>query len=819
SDAAPSEAIERCCNAVQSSVELESGPLLRLGLLQLQEGSRLLIVIHHLVVDGISWRILLEDIETLLGQYAAEAPLQLPAKTDSVQYRTNSLKEYLNSKKYADARKYWEANTSHTINVNLPADTDLPQGKIESIQRVHASLDERMTQLFLKNVPERFNTGPDDLLLTALQQCFQKMYGIEQLWVELEGHGREDIMDGTDIGRTVGWFTSVYPVCLNGLKEGETMSAGIKRVKEILRHVPNKGMDYLLWLGIDHSFNGTIQRAPVSYNYLGQFDTDTQSRYFRIAEESAGNNESAANPAEYQWEFNGMVSGGVLQLSFGYSTDQYYPETAEKLMQLYKRCLEELIEYCNGYDRNEFTPSDTSYPVISMEELDRLQAQYRLQDVYPLSPLQEGMLFHSLYETEGDQYFEQLSYTLTGNLDVVAVRKSVELLMKRYAVLRTLFLYEGLEKPLQVVLKEKEADITFKDISQLKRAEADKVAQLVKRQDRKRNFDLGNDALLRLTLIKTSETAYLFIWSFHHIIMDGWCMSIIVRDFNAFYAHHTEGKPAELPTVKPYATYIQWLGNIDRDSGRAFWKNYLEGYETLATIPNDKSITTDDAGYIQSSKELFLNNALSNQLKNTAATLSLTVNTLIQVAWGILLSRFNNTDDVVFGSVVSGRPAAIEGVEDMVGLFINTIPVRVCYDGNESVAELAQRIQTKAIEAEPYHYHPLAEIQASSLPERSLLDHILVFENYPVSAEVAGAAERRQAFTIQDVEMFEQTNYPCTLVIYPGERLLFRMDYNSERYSEGLIGSVLSCLERIIEVIADKSENRIRDISLLNEAE
>ncbi|MCX6316094.1 MAG: condensation domain-containing protein, partial [Bacteroidetes bacterium] len=477
-----------------------------------------------------------------------------------------------------------------------------------------------------------------------------------------------------------------------------------------------------------------------------------------------------------------------------------------------RESLETLISYCAGCEHRELTPSDTSYAAISMEELDQLQGQYALQDVYSLSPLQEGMLYHALLQHDSEGYFEQLSYELVGSLNVSAVQKSMEWLVERHAVLRTLFLNEGYTRPLQVVLQKRAADFRYTDLTRDKQGNnsADYI-RTIKKEDRQQKFDLSRDPLIRLTLVQTGFSEYTFIWSFHHIIMDGWCMAIIIRDFNTMYKHLTAGMVLEPVPVIPYARYIRWLEDRDPEPGRDFWKQYLDGFEMPTGLPGEIPV---GGIYLQYSEKIILEREILAAVRQTTVSLGITSNTLIQAAWGILISRYNDTTDAMFGSVVSGRPADVPEVEEIVGLFINTIPVRVRFDADEPVSALLQRLQAEAVEAEPFHYHSLKEVQSYSIPDTELFDHILVFENYPVAKEVQQTSVTADDIVIRNAEMFEQTDFSCAVIILPGEEFTIRMDYDARRYEPLTVRVILHQLKQIIVQLTGNYQLQIGEIEL-----
>ncbi|SJZ86645.1 non-ribosomal peptide synthase domain TIGR01720/amino acid adenylation domain-containing protein, partial [Chitinophaga eiseniae] len=790
---------EAACTALQGSMDLAAGPLMKLGLFREKDGSHLLIVVHHLVTDGVSWRILLEDMATLYGQLQQKQTLSLPGKTTPFLSWSAHLHHYMESASFRSGRAYWQAQEKRGLQGFIPRDMPEGSNRGEEMRTVRFTLDSMRTHELLRQAPDTFRTSVEEVLLAAFVAAVAQQYGQQQVCVDLEGHGREEILPGVDISRTVGWFTSIYPVMLE--LKGTTWSDRLRHVKETLRTIPNKGIDYLLCRYYDNSL-ADAEASRISFNYLGQFNSEYQRSAL-----SGGHNANPHATRTYDWDVIGIIAGDALEMSISYSISRYREETMVALLQHYESCLLSLISYCLDKAHTALSPSDVTGKGISMETLDALQSQYRIQDVYPLSPMQEGMLFHTLYDNHADHYFEQISYILHGRPDIQAVEQTLNALIARYDILRTVFLYEGYDRALQVVLKERAADFTFLDLQEACAAEGEAiVVARYREQDKQRQFVLDRDTLLRLTVVQVAPEKYRFIWSFHHILMDGWCMGLLIHDFNELYEAAAQGRSPQLEAVRPYANYISWLEQRDPAEGLAYWEKYLEGYDRPAGLPQQSSVP-EGAAFRPSSRLLELSPQQASQLNAVSVKYGVSVYTVFQCIWGLLLQRYNDCDDVVFGSVVSGRPVEVEGVESMLGLFINTVPVRVRSADNERVGDLLRRIQQELLDSEAYHYNMLPDIQSRSGAGRQLLDHILIYENYPLSDELGGQ--------ISDMDVFEQTNYDLSIVIVPGSPFTVRFDYNRERYSDRHISQVMSHLDHLVTVVAGGPDMLVSDVSLL----
>jgi amino acid adenylation domain-containing protein/non-ribosomal peptide synthase protein (TIGR01720 family) len=802
------------CNLLQSGISLEQGPLMKLGLFQMNEGSLLLIVIHHLVIDGVSWRILLEDLDTLYLSYKVKETPHLPSKTHSYQWWTQHLFQYKQSRSYKNACAYWSAFTGSGAG---RLQRDYPQGSntSASCETMSIIFSEKETAQLLRGVHHIYRTQLQDLLLSALAQSFYRLYGYNRLQIDLEGHGREEVIKGADISRTIGWFTSIYPMVLPCLEDAEQC---IREVKESLRQVPNKGFDYLLYkYSSEYIIPLSAKSAQLSFNYLGQFDTDISGRSYELSNYATGQQHGPDNERDYDWDVLGIIAAGQLRISISYSRLQYQEHRISEFLSVYRSSLMELLSHCLLQDGRgaRLTPSDLSYRGLSIVELDELQGRCRVRDIYPLSPMQEGMLFHTLLSPSLGQYFEQLSYGLSGTLDVSMVKWSLDYLMTRYDILRTQFVRGSHARNLQVVLEERSSEFTYKDIrEEVALSERTVVVEGYKLADRRRGFDMESDVLMRVMLLHTGESDYEFIWSFHHILMDGWCLSILVKEFNYIYSCKQADKAVMLPTAPAYVEYIKWLNQRDEEPSRAYWKEYLSGYSTQSALPKQAGLIEEVEVRAACEHYLRLSAEETMGLQRLANLHGVTLNTLMQVLWGILLSRYTGQEDVLFGAVVSGRPAEIAGVSSMVGLFINTVPVRIQIAKQEKLGSLLKSVQAASVASLPHHYSSLAEVQGLSELGRGLLDHILVFENYPITKDVMDN-EAENKWKVTHYNIYEQSNYPLTVTIIPGVEIVFKFQYDEHIYEPWLIEQCSRHLYNTITGVLNKDMVFVEDIDLL----
>jgi amino acid adenylation domain-containing protein/non-ribosomal peptide synthase protein (TIGR01720 family) len=835
------ERLESKANDIQASMNLETGPLMKVTLFHLDDGDRLLVAIHHLVMDGISWRILFEDIGSLYTQYTNREELTLPLKTGSFKVWAERLSQYADSGGFLKEKTYW-AELEAEIAAVRPIQKDFP-GEANVIKDTGTrsfKITQDETQRLLSTVNEAFAAEINDILLTALGRALKKTFARDKMVIALEGHGREEILPhtiSTDITRTVGWFTSVYPVLLDVSYEND-LDRQIKEVKEALRRVPNKGMGYgmLKYLTAEeHKRDITFQSAPqVSFNYLGQFDADTeQMASFKMAGESGGRTMSLEEVGEYELDVSGILANHCLNMSVVFNPNQYRPETIDRLINHFESQLKTIISHCTRVERRQLTPSDFTYKGLSIDAVDALTSQIdgEIEDIYTLSPMQEGMLFHALYDADSSAYFEHAAFRLQGELEPTIIQKSLNELAKRYDVLRTMFYHEGLNRPIQVVLKDRPLDFYYEDIGRAFETDEAKKTYMreFKEKDIKRSFNLSRDPLMRVAILQMDQSEYEFIWSHHHLLMDGWCLGILIQEFLDIYRHLRENKPYHLPAVIKYKTYIQWLEKQDKEKSGAYWSGYLQGYEEIAAIPGMN-------GYPAEKREIYKNENVvlslevekTRELNRLATRNQVTLNTVIHAVWGIILGKYTGKQDVVFGAVVSGRPSEVEGVESMVGLFINTIPVRIRCEADTPFRHLLRNIQLAAIESESHHYYPLAEIQAEHPLKHNLLHHPMAFENYPIARQIEGVGkdkddktgiDQEPFFRLSGVDTFEHSNYDFSYVVSPGNALVVKFIYNGNVYNGEFIRKIAAHVNHVLDQVLISDRLAVRAFSLLSEEE
>ncbi|RZK99827.1 MAG: amino acid adenylation domain-containing protein, partial [Rubrivivax sp.] len=798
--------IEPLCLEAQRSLDLQQGPLLRALAIELPgDGWRLMLAAHHLVIDGVSWRVLLEDIQAGYEQSLARRDIVLPEKTSS--YKDWSLALQADAARHGEEMAHWL--TLSGVPAELPCDH--PEGGHLASDRgvLSLRLTWSQTEALLKQAPAAYRTQVNDILLTALGRALCAWTGQDRILVDLEGHGREDVSEGLDLSRTVGWFTSVFPVALSPL--GDPGDA-LKRVKEALRDVPRRGLGH----GVLRHLGSAAQQAAlrglpparVNFNYLGQFDGSFEGGAFWLpAEESCGAMTDGAAPQSHEFSINGRVQGGELCLDVGYSAARYERATVQRWVDRFRDELQALVDHCTGPVRG-VTPSDFPLARVAQSVLDQLPMPLdRLQHLYALSPIQSGILFHSVYDVASRAYVNQLRVDIEG-LDANGFKAAWQAAVARHDVLRTGFL-QG-DKPLQWVAAS--VELPWRELDWCAEALPGAALDALAQAELDQGFDLAEPPLMRMALVRLSATRHHFVWTSHHLLIDGWSTAQLLSEV---IDHHAgRGVPTQ---GGRYRDYIGWLAGTDHAASLHHWDGQLAPLGEPSLLA---PLLSADAGCESRACEtrVVLTREQTEGLAEAAASQRVTVNTLVQAAWSLLISRCLGQDTICFGATVAGRPDGLPGAQQTLGVFINTLPVCVPVPAARPVGDWLRDIQARNVASREHEQVPLPEILRRSGHGQALFDTIVVFENYPIDqALLDGHAAGGLRFA--NVVSRGETHYPLTLVVQQGEGLALTFGHDAAVVDEGKVRVLAETLAALLPTLAAEPSLAVGEVSWLKKEE
>ena len=794
---------------LQSTLDIEKGNMMRVAVFHANECDYVLIIIHHLVVDGISWRIIAEDLNIAYSNVMDGKEPKLPAKTHSYKYYVEAMERYKQSYTLSQEKNYWEKIRSRVVEMEGSQVDDYSR----KFNYTTVQLDKNTTYDLLHNSNKAYNTEINDLLLTALGRAYCRLSKKKEVSIQLEGHGREPINEPLEIDRTVGWFTSVYPVVLTQL--GNDIRKDIRHTKETLHAIPNKGLGYGQLFGMD------CHKAPmIGFNYHGEFDegggSDTQ--FFSIEDNIAhGSGVSKKNTFITNISINSLVSGGQLQYTAVYNTELFSADDMERFNECFLDELRNIVTHTALVEKSELTASDLGETTWTDDEFLQVYNSYMergisIRRIYPLTPMQESMLLKVMAEPDTTAY--RIFYQLNVNelLSEEQVSLAAQIIMAKHEVLSTAFVYKNVSSYRQV-LTDRPIPVIMEDATAADDMEA--FISDIRTRETNRGFDLQDDALMRIVCVKTSDTSCKLMLFFHHIIIDGWCLHLVFSDLKDALINGAKIDVASIEDENAgvYEAHVRELGKRNRTESLEYWKNLLTGYEQKAVIPSHGRLPEDQRS---DNSHAFLD--IEPEIMNGLATIcdkaGVTINSVVELVWGITLGVYNNTQDTVFVKVVSGRNSSSLNLSNVLGLCINSVPVRIKFDYNDTVVEALKKVQSQAAETNEHDYCPLSEIIAQTELQSELFQSVMAFENYPdeektdepAALSITGDDHNEEVFS--DISFSVSTNDEKT-------KMLFNMSYDTALYRANDIQQVLDTIHELLKNIAEQGDVKLSSLKLV----
>ncbi|MGW0537132.1 amino acid adenylation domain-containing protein [Streptomyces sp. NPDC003032] len=830
--------------AAVARLDPRSGVMLQVVWLDLgpdTEG-RLLLVVDHLVMDAVSWRVLLPDLEQACAALAAARKPELEPVPTSFRHWARALAEQAGSAARVAELPEWTQLLQGPDPQLTAVPADPARDVAATVRRVSVTVPAEVTSALLTGVPAAFHAGIDDVLLTGLAAAvaqWRDADGDEPIGgflVDVEGHGRVPLSDGMDLSRTVGWFTGTHPVRLDTgtadldeIRNGGPAAGGVvKRVKEQLRAVPGDGLGYGLLRHLNPETAQELAALPaarIGFTYLGRVPGAPADDDRATAGERADGQLPVTHPLEVVGVVHDLAEGPRLTLSLACPEHLLAQTAARALVESWAAMLTGLATHAADPAAGGHTPSDFPLVTLAQSQVDKLEeAAPGLADIWPLSPLQEGLLFHSMFADEGpDVYVEQMIVGLEGPLDTEVLRASWQSVLDRHASLRVGFRQvAGSGQAVQIVMPRVVLPWREEDLSELDADAAKEESDRIGAEERDKGFELEKPPLLKVLLVKTGHERYRMMVTLHHIILDGWSLPVLRRELWACYE---AGSTADgLPPVTPYSEFLSWLGRQDKEAAQEAWGTELSGAEEpTLVVPVTPGATVEAAG---ASGEVFAvaGEALDAALGELTRAHDVTLNTVVQAAWALVIGQLAGRKDVVFGASVAGRPAELPGMENMLGLFINTVPVRVRCEPARTVAEVLAETQARQSALMDHQYLSLGDVQRIAGPGATF-DSLMAFESFPTGMDApteSGEGSREAApagLSFTEAVMRESINYPLGLVVDPLGGLRMRLTYRSDAFEEPAARALLDRLVRALRQMAADPGLPVGRIELSDDAE
>ncbi|MEV0677483.1 amino acid adenylation domain-containing protein [Actinosynnema sp. NPDC050436] len=804
----------------------EEGRVVQAVLVDSGTTARLVLVAHHLVVDGVSWRIIVPD----LADAVAGRPLQ-PVGT-SFRRWAKVLAEHARSAARVTELPLWAAQAQPgALLGSRPLDPGRDTyGTARSLRLV---LPTERTAALLTTVPAAFHAEINDVLLAGLavavadwrRKRARDGATDSAVLVEVEGHGREQVVDDVDLSRTVGWFTSAFPLLLDPgeLDRADLWAAGgsagtaIKRIKEQLRALPDRGIGYGLLRYLNPQTVGALARhgtPQIGFNYLGRFASGAATGDWTLDAGSSvvGTGVSPDMPLRHVLAVTPVTEDGpggpTLVADWLWADGLLSDEDVADIARTWFRALEAFVEHAALPGAGGHSPSDFDLVALTEGEIAAIEREAgAVQDVLPLSPLQKGLLFQAEFDRDGaDVYTLQVVVDVEGALDVGAFRAAAEALLRRHPNLRASFHSRPSGDAVQVVPVSAALPWEEVDLAGLDAAERDDEVRLLTDRDWVRRFDMADPPLVRFTVVRTGTDRFRLIWAVHHILVDGWSMPIFARELFTLAANGAD--LSALPPVPPARGYLEWLARQDDEASRAAWRTALAGVEPCRIGPDERARVTDSPASVT----VDLPAGFTAELTRWARARGLTLNTVMQGAWAVLLGRLTGRRDVVFGAVHSGRPVDLPGMESMVGLFLNTLPVRVRLDPATPLADLLARVQDEQFDLAPHHHLGLAEVQQAA-GTGELFDTVVSFHNYPMDTD--GLSGLIPGVRLVGAEGRLVAEYPFALSVYPGEEIRLLAQYRADIFGEDEVRATVDRFTRLLRTLTGRPDTPLGRLDLL----
>ncbi|WP_156744812.1 non-ribosomal peptide synthetase, partial [Mycobacterium sp. E2238] len=781
---------------------------------------QLVVIIHHLAVDGVSWRILLEDLNIAWAQHRLGQPVALPTAGTSFARWASQLAERAHHPDVVDQLDTWKqvaATPAALPAVRPEVDTFATAGHLS------VELDAETTGMLLGEVPAAFRAGIQDILLISFAVAVAEFLGtgVAPIGIDVEGHGRnEDLGRDVDLSHTVGWFTVKYPVSLamgelrwaQVVSGDQTLGAVLKDAKEQLRALPDS-LTYGLLRYLNADADLASPDPTIGFNYLGRQggSAELSEEMWRPVQGSVTAAAAAIPmPLMHTLELNAATvdseTGPRLHANWTWAPSTLDEDRVARLSRLWFEALAGICAHVHS-GGGGLTPSDIAPARLSQKQIDQLQRQCHIADVLPLTPVQQGLLFHAntvrgAGQDSGDLYAGQLDITVSGPLDPDRLREAVHAMVERHPNLVARF-FDQFDEPVQVISADPAAAWQYRELDGAPDVE-ERVARLCA-DERAAVCDLAGQPPFRVALVRTAVDRHRLVLTNHHIVLDGWSMPILLGDiFAGYYGQR-------LPAAAPYRGFVSWLAARDRDAARAAWGEVFAGFDTPALVGRQDQLQPGEQGV----QTFGLPAELTRAIGELARSCHTTVNTVLQAAYAQLLCWLTGQHDVAFGTTVSGRPAEVPGADSMVGLLINTVPVRANITPTTTAADLLEQLQAAYNHTLDHQHLALNEIHRITGQDK-LFDTLFAFENYPIDA---AALSGEQELSITDIASRESTHYPLTIQAQPGHELRLRVEYDTDVFDTDAIATLIERLRRVLLAMTTDPGRRLSATDALDAGE
>ncbi|WP_268987745.1 non-ribosomal peptide synthetase [Rhodococcoides fascians] len=794
----------------------------------LDSASRLIFVIHHLVVDGVSWRVLEDDLAHAWRRTTGADSVPSPKERTSITTWSDAAWSRADDDVVTAQRDYWRGVVDDITPLFGEGTIDPALDTVATMSTVPVQVDADTTTTLLTATPVKLTARVEEILLAALTVAVSSWRARRGLTaapvvIGLEGHGREETyVPGADLSRTIGWFTTWYPVPAanrtavthysNVFTDPAQAARAVLHVKESLATVPDRGIGYG-FLDIGGA------RPDVGFNYLGQFSRPHSAAWAGAPElPGIGGHAPDRLPAAAVLDLDITALAGHdgrtrFVGTFRFASRILSEPDALELSALFTEALASVAAYSESTDRQRKSPADLTARTVSFADLERFEERWGdIMDVQPLTPLQQGMVFETLRgETSTDAYLTQLTLHLSGELERSSIARAVTSLIAVYPNLRAVItVTEGGDHVAVVPTAVTDLSATFFDLSGGTPSAIQDRANAIRSTDRTCAFTLDEGPLIRATVITTGDRVHQVVLTMHHSLADGWSNPSIIQTFLDHY------RAPDKPTVpdRTHQRFLEWLAGQDETESRHVWADTLAPVTEPTLLASTPGFAPDPLDEPVSGELVLTIDPIDTARLNSAARdRGATLSSLVQAVWATTLNAVTGNRTVVFGSTVSGRPPLLGGIDTAVGMFINTIATPVTVSGASTLGTLLDAVQNQNTALLDHHHTSLSEMHeiAGLTP---LFDTLMVYENYPLDEDALTVA--RDGLTLSRVEAMDATHYPLTVAVIPTSTVLeFRFSYRGDRIDPEAVGRVVAIFQRVLDASTKSLDTAVAALDLV----
>ena len=751
---------------LQRPFDLAEPPLLRVAYIRRNEQKFIFLTAHHLIVDTVSWRILLDS---LLEAYSAGKLLG---------GETTTYQQWIKMQHEAPVEVLERARTYAASLDKSGWPFKAAAGKYADAKTVSIGFSKETTSDF-QSLSLSIDGGPEAVLLTALSKALGEYEVPSSCLVELERHGRNPIFG--DLSGTIGWHTSRFPVALRIPDHDVALEDHLGSVSAMLRAIPDDGIGF----GILRYFKGELADLPepkIVLNYQGV--SNTAQPGVRRSSHRVPNLRGSNNNRARLIDINGGIDDGELNLAITVPCLLNEELDVSAFSMSFKSALEQLV--------SEVGPGDET-PALFDSIADQVEGE--IETVFPLTPIQTGMLLHSLSRPDSGAYINQLKIEFEGTYSIDLMEQAWSDIVARHDILRAGFHLQGLAEPMHAIMRD--VEVPFRVVPD---GDVDQIG----REDISRGFAFTQPPLMRLSLVTHTPSKATLVWTRHHLITDGWSTALVLKEVQQRYfalalAAQTNSAPPQLPApALSFGDFATWRAGQDDRLAREYWKELLDGVDEPVRLP--KRLRSSESG----AREIrnLVSKSETNRLKALAAELGVTLGAVIETAFALALDRFGAGKEVIFGQVLAGRPLELDGIEQAVGAFLNTVPVRAKVTRSATPKDFARQLHRQTVQAQTYGGLSLSDIQSVAGLGRDAFDALFIYENYP-TPETASLDEG--SFRIR--RDTERNVYPLTLMAVPGDELALNFVQERAELDNQTVDQLIGEMRRIISKLCSPDDN------------